>query len=64
MVDGGRRVTHGKINAPFGEGADEDNKVEWRRMSMHLLGKYLERVTPLDGIDTIFEDRRPKVYCA
>ena len=61
MASGGRRVTRREIDAPFGEGADNDNKMEWSRMSAHFAKKELARMALLDGRYTIFEDGRPEV---
>jgi hypothetical protein len=54
------RITCHEINPPFGKGTNSHHRMKWSRMSTHLTGEYLTRMTFLDHIHTIFEDRGPK----
>jgi hypothetical protein len=55
------RVACGKVNAPFGEGVNGDNRMEWSWMHVHLPREDLTWMALFDSSDTIFKDRWPKV---
>lgn len=61
VANGGHRVVRGKVNAPFCEGANGDNRMEWSWMHTHLSREDLTWVALLNDSDTIFKDRWPKV---
>ena len=52
MASGTRRVACGKINAPLGEGVDEDNRMQQSRVSMHFPRKDLARMACFDSFWT------------
>jgi hypothetical protein len=50
-----------EINGPFGKGADGNNGMQWSGVGAFLFVKNLSMWAFFDCLNTIFENRGPKV---